>query len=178
MWKPRPGRKWGVTTAPDLAGGWIWDLPMSPGTTCTGRTRRDLDPQKRSVWKPSVVKSLIRLAIWGGGTGMNPLQRPSWTSLRRLVSPGNSVDHCPFDSPQALTTLRTVVNFPFLSLVSPIYSLRPLSMQIFRGKPVYVFVAMGSRPFYRNREDLQARGDLNRNITCAWSGSFSYMYFF
>ncbi|KAH0820786.1 hypothetical protein GEV33_002005 [Tenebrio molitor] len=42
----------------------IRDLPVSPGTTWTGRTRRDPDPQKRSIWKPSVEKSLIRLAMW------------------------------------------------------------------------------------------------------------------
>jgi hypothetical protein len=72
---------------------------------------------------------------------------PSWTPLRRPVSPANSLNHCPLDSPQALPILQTAVNFLFLSLVLTIYSFCPLSARIFRRKSVYVFVAIGSRTF-------------------------------
>jgi hypothetical protein len=54
------------------------------------------------------VKSLIRLAIWGGGTWTNPLQQPSC----RLVSPANSLDHCPLDSPQATNNTATSRELP------------------------------------------------------------------
>ncbi|KAH0809538.1 hypothetical protein GEV33_013254 [Tenebrio molitor] len=108
----------------------IRDLPVSPGTTWTGRTRRDLDPQKRSVWKPSVMKFLIRLAIWGGGTNNTANSR----------------------------------NFPFLSLVPPIYRLR--LRQIFRRKPVNDMTDLLDVPFQLYADDLKIYNVIETDEDC------------
>jgi hypothetical protein len=105
---------------------WVGPAPSGESRDDLGLTGPDEILIRKSV-RSGTFRSEVRdpLGDLGGGT------------LRRLVGPANSLDHCPLDSPQALTTppAKGHDNLPFRLWFPRFIASTPSMRRFFGGSP-------------------------------------------